>query len=113
MDSMERLTWDSEIVAGVLGKADRFLLVPLTEAGPISDEVMEDAASRGFKFVGVLAVINGHAAARCEPGMGASYTMMHASLAFAQQVADKLKDRQQGDSVDWLRRLWTLPDTRN
>jgi hypothetical protein len=38
--------------------------------------------------------------------------MVHAGLAFAQLVADRLKQKPKGDGVEWLTRLFELPDTR-
>ncbi len=114
MDAMERLTWDADIAVGVLGRGGEFLLVPLTEPGKISEAVTDDARRRGFRFCGVVAVTNGQASAQWEPYPDAIHTMLHAALAFAQEVADRLKPKQaQGDAVDWLERLWSLPDTRD
>jgi hypothetical protein len=38
--------------------------------------------------------------------------MLHAALAFGQQVGDRLKHQQSGDGATWLERLWKLPDPR-
>jgi hypothetical protein len=113
MDAMERVTWNADEVVGVLGRGEEYVLVPLNDEAPIPDAVMDDAHRRGFKFCGVLCVIEGRAAAKCEPDLEAVGTMVLAAIGFAHQVADKLKHQQRGDGVNWLRRLWTLPDTRN
>jgi hypothetical protein len=81
VDAMERLTGDSEIVVGVLGRGERFVLVPLNDAEPT-------------------------------PDLDAVYTVLHASLAFAQQVADKLKGAQEDDFVRFATRLYALQDPR-
>lgn len=112
MDAMEKLTWDSEIAVGVLGKGGQYVLVPLGEPGPIPAEVLEDAARRGFKFCGVLAVLHGRAAVHCEPDIEAAGVMMLAAIGFAGQVADKIKQEQKGDGVCWLENLWNLTDPR-
>lgn len=112
MDATQKLVFDAEISVGVLGKGESFVLVPLTEPGPLPQAVLDGAKRRDLAFVGVLGVVDGEAFARCEPGVGAIYTMMHAALAFAQQVADRLRPR--GNGVGWLdlERLWELPDPR-
>jgi len=111
MDAQEKLAWDGELSAAVLGRGEDFTLVFLD--GPINEVATANATGRGFEYCGVLAVVDGQCHAMCEPHPGAVYPMLHASLAFAQQVAHKPKPEQSGDSVDWLRRLWNLPDTRS
>ena len=74
---------------GVLGRGEDYVLVPLTDAGPIPDAVLEDAHRRGFQFCGILAVTQGRAAAKCEPDPDAVSVMMLAAIGFAQQVAEQ------------------------
>lgn len=49
---------------------------------------------------------------RCEPDADAVFTMCFAGLEFAVMVADRLKQKLKGDGVEWLTRLFALPDTR-
>lgn len=114
MDATERLVWDADggAVVGVLGLRGQFVLVPLSDTVPIPDAVMEDAHHRGLRYCGVLALVGGEPRAKCEPDLDAAHTMLLASLSFAQQVADKIKQHGKGDEEDWLRRLYNLPDTR-
>ena len=112
MDAQEQLAWDGEAAVAVLGRGENFVLISLD--GPIDEAVTIDALSKGYRWCGVMGVINGQAAAKSEPGPDAVYTMMHAALAFAQRVAERLRPPKAdvGDEVEWLERLYRLPDTR-
>lgn len=105
MDAIEQLVWDSETAVAVLGAGDDFTLVELSRDGqPLPQAVLDDAKRRGFMFCGVLVVgPNGEPAAKCEPGAGTAYTMLHAALVAFRDEPKK----------DWLERLWELPDARN
>ncbi len=107
MDAQQQLVWNGEHSAVVLGRGKDFTLVFLDS--PIDGAVTAEAADRGFAYCGILTVVAGRVAAECRPHMDALYTMMHASLAFAQQVAGRLRHGRE----DWLEQLWKLPDTRN
>lgn len=110
MDATERLVADSEMSAAVLGKGREFLLVDLSGE---TDAAMEAARARGFSYCGCLAVVNGQATARPEPDADSTLTMLYAALAFAHLVGDRLMPPQpKSDSVEWLTRLYALPDTR-
>jgi hypothetical protein len=111
MDAITELARADQATA-VLGKAGSFLLVPLYEPGPLPAPVLVEAARRGFHFSGVLAVRDDKPEAQCEPDLDSTYTCLQASLAFVVQVAHKIK-RGHGDSVDWLERLYRLPDPRD
>lgn len=108
IDEQEQLAFDSEIAFGVLGRAGEFTLIPL--AGDEDGALTVEAFARGHRYCGVLAVVDGQAAAKCEPDMDAVYTMMHAGLAFAQMVADRLKPKN--DFVRFAEGLFRLSDTR-
>ena len=109
MDAHEQIVWDGEVAAAVLGKGEDFALLFLN--GPLDDATTKNALDRGFSYCGVLGIIDGRCAVKCEPRPDAALTMMHAALAFAQQVAELLRPR--GDSVEWLDALYCLLDTRN
>ncbi len=112
MDAMKQLVEDAEFSVGVLGRAGEFVLVPLSEPEQLPKEILDDANHRGFRFCGVLALVNGKPSVKSEPDLDALYTVMHASMAFAQRVADKIKREKEGDAVDWLENLYHLPDSR-
>jgi hypothetical protein len=109
MDAQEQMVMDSEISVGVLGKGADFVLIPI-EDGPIDEAATEDALSKGYVYCGVMGVKNGQPGVKCEPNPDAVFTMMHAALAFAQQVAEML--RPKGDELEFLERLYRLQDGR-
>ena len=111
MDHAEQMVMESEVSAAVLGRAGEFMLVDL---GGETDTAMEAARARGFTYCGVFAVVNGQATARPEPDADAALTMLYAGLAFAHlRQADRLTPPPpKSDSVEWLTRLYALPDTR-
>ena len=113
MDDTEKLVWGADIAVGVLGRGGNFVLVPLTGDGPLDKALTAEAVANRYSYCGALTITDGVAAARCE---GANpdciFTMMHAALAFAHQVADKLKPQNSDDGAAWLQRLFELPDPR-
>ncbi len=111
MDESEQVVFDSEFSCGVLGRAGEFVLVPLNE-GPVED-AMAAARERGFAYCGILAVLDGQAGAKCAPNPDAVFTMLMAALSFARLAADRLRPKSEGDGVEWLTALLSLPDTRN
>jgi hypothetical protein len=111
MDAQEQLVFGGEISVAVLGKGADFVLIELQ--GEIDEDATEDAREKGYTYCGVLGVKDGQAGAKCEPHPDAVYTMLHAGLAFAQLVADRLKPPPKGDGVEWLTALFALEDSRN
>jgi hypothetical protein len=101
---------ESEISVAVLGKGGDFVLIRLD--GEIDASATDAALARGFSYCGVMGVKNGQASVRCEPNPDAAVTMLHAALAFGTQVAERLRPQPEGDGVEWLERLYQLPDTR-
>jgi hypothetical protein len=101
-----------EMCAVVLGKGAEFVLLDVNKA--MDSAVTEAALAKNYKFCGLLAVKNGQAGARCE-GPDCIETMLAASLVFARVVSDSLQHQHQhrGDGVEWLTKLYALPDTRN
>ena len=85
------------------------MLVPL--GSDLKADAAEMAHRLGWCYVSCLAVVDGQAGAKCEPHPDAAYTMLHAALAFAQQVAARLRAKHD-DRVAWLDALYRLPDTR-
>lgn len=113
LDEHEQLVWntaDGGICAAVMGRGEEFALVPLPASDAEMDKALESALAKGLSYCGVLGFKDGQSAVRCEHP-AAIYTMMHAGLAFSHLIAQALR-RQQGDAVDWLERLHSLPDSR-
>jgi hypothetical protein len=108
-DPQEQLVFNSEIAVAVLGRAGEFVLIHLDDA---IEDAMAAAIAKGYGYCGTLAVVKGQAAAKCEPDPDSVYTMMHAALAFVQQVADRLKQPPEGDAVQFLEHLYALEDPR-
>jgi hypothetical protein len=108
--AQDQLILDSDISVSVLGRNGDFVLVSLSDD---VDSAIETAAAKGWVYCGVLAVTkDGQAGARCEQDPDCIYTMMHAALAFAQKVADRLRLQVAGDAVHWLESLYRLEDPR-
>jgi hypothetical protein len=110
MDAQEQLVMEGEISVAVLGKGAEFVLIELQ--GDIDEAATSQAREKGYAYCGVLGVKDGTAGAKCEPNPDAVYTMMHAGLAFAQLVADRLKQKPKGDGAEWLAALFALDDPR-
>jgi len=109
MNAQQQMVYESEFCCAVLGRGEEFLLIDLSL--PIED-ASDAARANGLVYVGCLAVKDGKAGVRCEPGTAAVFTMLCASMAFAQLVADRLRPEPQGDAAAWLDALYSLPDTR-
>jgi hypothetical protein len=73
-----------------------------------------DAKGKGqeYIFAGIMAVINNQAVARCNPGLDAMRVALNAAFAYAQLVADRLKQTPKDDFVQFAERLWSLEDPR-
>lgn len=112
LDAQEQLVWDSEVSVAVLGKGKGrdFVLVPLKDAELDATELVE-TRSRGFFFCGVLGIRDGQPSAECSD-LDAAFVMMHAALAFAQEMAGAGRLRPKDDSAAWCERLHALEDPR-
>jgi hypothetical protein len=109
LDAQEQLVCDSEVSVAVLGKGRNFVLVPLQDRELDATELVE-TQSRGFFFCGVLGIKDGQPSAECSDP-DAAIVMMHAALAFAQEMAGRLRPKD--DSAAWCERLHALQDPRN
>jgi hypothetical protein len=111
MDDHQQVAFDSEVAYAVLGRDGEFALVQLYVAK--DEAVIAQARERGYHYCGVLAVIDGIPAARYEPDLDSVLCCFLASLKFARLVCDRIKPMPKDDSVDFLTRLYALPDTRD
>ncbi len=107
MNLREQIAMQDKHSVAVLGNGEEFVLVALD--GPI-ESAMSEGKARGFVYCGCMGVIDGRAVIQCESTPGAAITMLHAAVEFGQQVAERLKPH--GDAVEWLERLYRLPDTQ-
>jgi hypothetical protein len=115
-ESQQQLMLESEFTVIVLGKGEDFVLLRANGDDNDSDVAeAADAAQRGMKFCGVLALTqDGEPKADLNPANpGAIYTMMFAGLAFVHLVVDRLKRQQTDDFVRFAEGLHGLEDLRN
>jgi hypothetical protein len=109
-DATEQLVNDSEVSYSVLGKGDEFILVD--NSVEHDQYLIGSAVAKGWTYSGVFGLKDGVPHLVCDPHPESMYTMMHASLVFCRAVADRLRHATKGDSVNWLRQLYALQDTR-
>jgi hypothetical protein len=106
MDRLQQLAWDSPLCAAVVGKGDDFVLLPLE--GLISEAAKQDAAKRELQFCGVVGLRDGSVEVEMESPVDqeALRIMARAVASFTERFAPR------SDGVDWLERLYQLPDPR-
>lgn len=112
-DEQERFALRSDFSCAVLGRGEEYVLIPLDD-GPIDEAATMDAARKGFWYCGVMGVINGVAAARCNPDLECQRVMMAAAFGFALKYAEHIRQKPNGDGdeVAWLEQLMRLEDAR-
>jgi hypothetical protein len=111
MDAHNELAIGSEVCCAVLGRDIEFVLIDLNL--PVDDAFTAQCAEKGYYYAGCLAVKDGKAGARCQPGAECMYTMIFAGMAFAQIVASRLMPKPKDDGAEWLEALYSLPETRD
>jgi hypothetical protein len=110
MDKFNQIAWAAQLAVVVLGNGSEFELVDVS-AGPLSETRNKSLQERGFGFVGVVGMVNG--APRCAFALPFDdATVEYIAAKFALFV-DERSNKTKGDSVEWLTRLYQLPDTRN
>ena len=115
----EVIAMTADIACGVFGACSErgtgFHLVPL---GPgLTDADRALITEKAFTFCGVLGLRNGEPLQQCEPDPESIGVMVLAAVPFIRQYAHYLEGHQAmpatpGDSVDWLGKLMSIPDTR-
>lgn len=119
MDKFEALAAESSIAVAILGNADvtDVELLPVCP-NPISENVHELSAKwahRGLRFIGVAGLVAGRPRwalatpldeVRAE-ALGAAFATYCETL-----LPGHVAEQRKGDEVEWLRRLWSLPDMR-
>ncbi len=114
LDKFQRIAWDGQSAAAILGNGSEFQLVDVSDANAIpSEEQRQKLLRRGFCFVGVVGLIEGSTIfALAEPLDETSTAVLsQAYVAFIEQRINK-NAKPVGDGADWLTRLYQLPDTR-
>lgn len=108
MDAIEKLVFECEVSAAVLGKGEEFVFARLPD---VPEAVTAYARERGFRYCGVV----GAKAGRIELELASLDPENVKMMAFAVAEFAKCKEASpvlDGDSADWLERLHRLPDTR-
>lgn len=115
MNDQELLVTKGDTAVAVIsrGRGEGFMFIRL-DVGPYAlDAVIADAHAKGFDtFAGAMAVVNGQAVARCNPGLDNMRVMMAAAFEYARLVADRLQTQPKDDFVEFAERLWSLEDPR-
>ncbi len=113
MDKFEQLVAAAQFPVCILGNLrSDFELVDL-QSEPMSEDAKRDLSKRGMCFVGVIGLVEGvPRVALAEPLDAMTATAL--SQAFVQRIEDKINGilAPKGDSVEFLDRLYMLPDTR-
>jgi len=109
-DAADQLALSCEISHTCLGRGGEFLLID--NSAPSDAYQLAVAREKGFAYCGVFGLNDGVPRVESEPDFDSLLTMLHAALAFCAAVADRLRQPEHGDSVQWLRSLYALEDTR-
>lgn len=107
LDKFERLTADSLFSVAILMNAagDDFQLV---DRGPVPPHVAEDYRQRGLGFAGVVGVSQTFA-----PRVALAVPLKDDAIAaITQAFVHLMHVEEHSTGVDWLRKLWALPDKR-
>jgi hypothetical protein len=119
-DKFDLLAMESQLCVAVLGNADitDIELLPIRPQPYGRNKVQALAAQwagRGLRFIGTIGIVNGQPRTALAVPLDA-LRMDALSQAFTVHceaiLTDKIEEHQKGDEVDWLCRLWSLPDTR-
>ena len=105
MDAEQRLVWDAEVSAALLCNftADDFELIDLD-----STFNADALSARGLSWAGVIAFKAGGVTMALSDPSAISFEMMRrVSNEFARRLAGRIS------GVDWLERLYRLPDPRD
>jgi hypothetical protein len=113
MDKFEQIITGAQFPTAIIGNRtlSEFELVDMDGKLPL--EQLKQLADRGFWYVGAIGLIQGTPRIALNGPLDPQ-TMTALAHAFTRRVADTLNGLLQpkGDSVEWLGRLYQLPDTR-
>jgi len=105
-----------DISCAVLGSiTGGFLLVDLSRPGDklLTEDEQRDAKQKGFSFCGTLAFVDGACVVASEPDAESASVCAAALPEFSRYVVDRMTPKDGGSGwCDWLKNLWSLPDTR-
>jgi hypothetical protein len=112
LDEQHRLAWHGKHPVAVIGRLSpdvEIQLIPLDS--PFTQQEIELINTPGLLYAGVLCM-TGEATAQAAPvpTVDGRLLMLSALNPYAAFVAEKCEAKPGG--VGWLKRLWSLPDTR-
>ncbi|MFZ3262456.1 MAG: hypothetical protein WA172_00510 [Terriglobales bacterium] len=110
-NKFEALVKDSSFAVAILHNSTTadFELVNLER---VAEETAQCFTARGLGFAGVIGLVGGTPRYALDAPIGGE-TAHRIIACFTERVEDEINARvPQAESVSWLRRLWTLPDTR-
>ena len=111
LDETEQLAFDGDPAMAVMGARGEFMLVPLDRG---IEGAQAAAIERGFHYCGILALVDGRPAAKCEGDLDSMNCMMRAALEFAARVADRMKPpKREDDFAAFAAGLFRLEDPRD
>lgn len=109
-DPHQKLVFESEVSYAVLGNdAGAFRLV--STALPLDERATRADVAAGFRYAGVVGVHEGIPGVRTED----DWVSRAACIGAALEVSRRLREQRAaecGDEIDFLERLYALPDLR-
>jgi hypothetical protein len=115
LDKFQQLAWDATYAVCILGnpEASDFELVELGTT-PLTEEHRRRLSERGMGFVGVFGIVNGvpHVALAVPLDERATSALSQALVQRSEDAINAVEEAI-GDSTEFLKRLYTLPDNRH
>jgi hypothetical protein len=119
-DKFETLAMASGVTVAFLANVDMTDLevLPVAPRGLGVEKLNELAqlwAPRGLRFIGMAGLVDGKPRTALVEPLGERHilALAQAFLTYCETLlSGHIEEQQKGDSVEWLRRLWSLPDTR-
>lgn len=117
LDKFGQAIWNASFAVAIAGNVNTadYLLIELGAGKiPLAEETLKDFTQRGLTFLGVIALHEGRSVSAFDHDFDPE-TVSALSRKFLQLNEHGLNARlanQVGDSLEWLKRLHTLPDIR-
>ena len=112
MDNIERLVFESQFTAVILGNPQTFDY-ELIEPVPVSPETQANLSARGMCFIGCVGLVGGQfRTALSVPIDDRAITFLTQAFVGFLSAKLQLSTKTDGDAVAWLRNLYQLQDRR-
>jgi|SRR5581483_193298 len=108
MDAIEQLVSAATLSAAVLGKSNGDVHLVYLGDPDTAASAVKDPGLHGYGFCGVVGLVDGRITLEYEPGC--HLVALLGVFEFAQRLMST--PAPQDDSVQWLRKLYALPDER-